>query len=195
MVNVNLYYADVRGIDESNALYPPLSKSKGSAFGVSLLAEAYLDCTGKKLPKLIKLLSGQAMFSDESELHFSISHSKTHVMCALSDKPVGVDTETHRFMKQSIIERLTSPAELASLSFFDIWVLRESLYKLTGEGDLRTMRFYRRGGRIISPNESALCRLYSDIEDSSAAVACYAGDFPDHITKIPVEKLLKKEHR
>lgn len=190
---MKLYYADIRGIDEKDALYPPLSASHGSAFGVSLLAEAYKDYAGAPIPKIIKLLSGKPFVPAEPELHFSVSHSKTHVLCAISENPVGVDTETHRFIKQSVIERLTTPGELACLTFFDIWVLRESLYKLTGKGDLRTMRFYRRGDLIIPPAEGVFCRLYSDIEGSSSAASCYDGEFPDKIVEIPAYKLLKKE--
>lgn len=192
---MRLYYADIRGIDEKDALYPPLSKNKGSAFGVSLLAAAYEDHAGAPLPKILKLLSGKPHSPDRPEYHYSISHSKTHVLVALSDTPVGVDTEVHREIKQSVIERLTTPAELACFSFFDIWVLRESLYKLIGEGDLRTLRFYKRNGRIIPPVEGVYCRLYPDIEGSSTAVCCRDGVFPDEIIKIPIETLLKDDAR
>ncbi len=190
---MRLYYADIRGIDENDALYPPLSASKGSAFGVSLLAAAYQDYAGAPLPKIVRLLTGKSHFPERPEYHYSISHSKTHALVALSKQPVGVDTETHRFIKQSTIEKLTSPAELAGLTFFDIWVLRESLYKLTGKGDTRSMRFYRRNGKIIPPEDGVFCRLYRDIEGSSTAVSCYDGYFPDKIKKIPIEQLLKKE--
>jgi len=192
---MRLYYADIRGIDEADALYPPLSGNRGSALGVSLLAEAYKDYAGAQLPKIVKLLSGKPFAPDRPEYNFSISHSRTHVFCALSSKPVGADTEAHRTVKQSIIEKLTTPGELAGLSFFDIWVLRESLYKLTGKGDLRTLRFYRRNGKIVPPEDGVYCRLYSDIEGSSTAVSSYDDKFPDNLTKIPVEKLLKKDAR
>ena len=192
---MRLYYADIRGFDEKDALYPPMSGNKGSAFGVSLLAEAYRDYVGAPLPKIMKLLTGKPFLLGDPEYHFSVSHSKTHVFCALSSQPVGVDTETHRFIRQTVIEKLTTPGELASLTFFDIWVLRESLYKLTNTGDIRTMRFYRRGGRIVPPEDGVFCRLYSDIEGSSTAVSCFDGQFPEKITEIPVEKLLKKEAR
>lgn len=190
---MRLYYADIRGIDENDALYPPLSVNKGSAFGVSLLAAAYQDYAGAPLPKIVKLLTGKPLFPERPEYHYSISHSKTHVLVALSKKPVGVDTETHRFIKQTTIEKLTSPAELAGLPFFDIWVLRESLFKLTGKGDVRSMRFYKRNGKIVPPEDGVFCRLYTDIEGSSTAVSCYDGDFPEKIKEIPVEALLKKE--
>ena len=192
---MRLYYADIRGLDENDALYPPVSKSKNSAFGVSLLAAAYEDYAGAPLPKILKLLTGKPLFPERPEFHYSVSHSKTHVFVALSKQPVGADSETHRFMKQSFIEKLTSPAELAGLSFFDIWVLRESYFKLTGKGDLRTLRFYRRNGKIVPPEAGVFFRLYPDIEGSSTAVACFEDNFPDKIKKIAAEALLNKDAR
>ena len=192
---MRLYYADIRGIDDKDALYPPISQNRGSALGISLLAEAYSDYLGAPLPKIMKLLTGKPYLLGDPEYHFSISHSKTHVFCAISNEPVGVDTETHRYIKPSVIEKLTTPEELESLPFFDIWVLRESLFKLVGEGTLRTMRFYRRDNKIIPPFDGVFCKLYYDIEGSSAAVSCYDGKFPDRMIEISVEKLLKKEAR
>lgn len=188
---MRLYYADIRDIDEADALYPPSSKRKGSALGVSLLAAAYADYTGSPPSKLLTLFTGRS--KEPPALHYSVSHSKTHVLCALSETPVGADTEAHRPFKQAYIERLCTPAELAGLPFFDIWVLRESFFKLTGAGDLRTLRFYRRNGKIIPPDASVHARLYRDIEGSSAAVCSYESNFPETIKKIPVEALLKKD--
>ncbi len=190
---MKLYYADIRGANEARALYPPLSNSPGSALGASLLAVAYADyIDGGSFPQLKKLLSGKPIFAGNPGLHFSISHSKTHVLCALSGSPVGVDTQAHRQMNPSTVEKLCTPEELENLSFFEIWTLRESLFKLQGSGDLRTMRFYKQNGKIIPPASGVFCRLYGDIEDSSTAVCSESGNFPSKLIKIPIEQLLKK---
>lgn len=188
---MRLYYADIRGIDEADALYPPSSKRKGSALGVSLVAAAYADYAGSPPSKLLALLTGRS--TEPPALHYSVSHSKTHVLCALSETPVGVDTEVHRPFKQTYIERLCTPAELASFSFFDIWVLRESFFKLTGTGDLRTLRFHKRNGKVISPDPRVHARLYRDLAGSSTAVCSFENDFPETIKKVPIEALLKKD--
>ncbi len=190
---MRLYYADISELDEKDARYPALSRRRGSAFGVSLLAAAYEDYAGPQRPALCRLLKGKPLVPDSPQYHYSISHSKTHVFLALSDKPVGIDTEVHRPLKQSFIEKLTTPAERACFGFFDTWVLRESFYKLTGRGDLRSLRFYRRAGRIVAPDPTVLCRLYGEIPDSSAAVACYDGAFPDKLIELPPEALLSDE--
>ena len=56
---LRLYYADIRGLDEADALYPPRRASPGSAFGTSLLAYAYQDTVGLTPRKLARTLLGE----------------------------------------------------------------------------------------------------------------------------------------
>lgn len=192
---MRIYYTDIRNADEARALYPGTSKSPGSAFGVSLMAAAYADYTGKAImPKIEQALLHRTLFSKAPELHYSISHSKTHVICALSERPVGIDTEpSDRIIPQHTIEKLTTSEEREFLSFLEIWTLRESFFKLTQEGDLRNLRFYRRFGKIIAPREDVFCRQYKNIEGAVISVCAFEDDFPDKITEIPLKSLLKKE--
>lgn len=195
---MKIYYADIRGVNEADALYPPLSQSRGSAFGASLLAEAYRDfCSSERaaLPQIKRLLSGKPVFAKEPGLHFSISHSRTHVLCALSGDAVGADTLDHRKMRPETIRRLASAEELELFGFYPLWCLRESFFKLTGEGSLRDMRFSLAEGKIISPREDVFCRIYRDIPDSSVAVCAFRDSFPEKLTEVPVEKLLKKKSK
>lgn len=190
---MRLYYADIRGLDESRSLYPPLSKSKGSAFGTSLLSAAYMEYTRRKLPLVEKLFGGKPYFPEKPGLHFSLSHSRTHVFCALSEYPIGVDTIDFRGIDPHVIERLTTPEEREQLTFYEIWSLRESLFKLENEGKLRTMRFYKLNGEIIPPIEGVRCRLYDDIPESASAVSIRQGEFPERLIEIPSKKLLRKD--
>lgn len=192
---MRLYYADIRGLDESKALCPPLSGSPGSAFGVSLLSVAYEDYNKATMPLIKKLMIGKPYFPGNPGLHFSISHSRTHVFCALSKYPVGADTIDFRIIDPKVAEKLTTPEERELLSFYDIWALRESLFKLEGTGDLRTMRFYKKGDEIIPPVEGVKCRLYDELPDSATAVATRCDDFPDILTFVPAKKLLRQENR
>lgn len=192
---LKLYYADIRGLSDADALYPPHSAAQGSAFGTSLLAYAYRDCVGLSPRKLVRTLFANPYLPDDPNLHYSVSHSKTHAFVALSDKPVGADTEAHRKIPLSVSEKLTTPAERACFPFFETWVLREAYYKLTGKGSLRDLRFYRRNGRIIPPDGEVFCRIYPDIAGSSTAVCAYENEFPEKLICVPVEKLLKKEAR
>ncbi|MGI5978812.1 MAG: 4'-phosphopantetheinyl transferase family protein [Oscillospiraceae bacterium] len=190
---LKLYYADIRGLSEADALYPPRSAAPGSAFGTSLLAYAYRDYVGLSPRKIARTLLANPWIPDDPGLHYSLSHSKTHVLVALSDAPVGIDAETHRKMPLSTVEKLTTPAERACFPFFDTWVLRESYFKLTDRGNLRTLRFYRRNGKIIPPDDEVFCRLYRDIDGCSVAVCAYDDKFPDALIRVPPEKLLKAD--
>lgn len=190
---LRLYYTDIRGLDEADALYPPHSDSPGSAFGTSLLAYAYRDIVGLSPRKLARTLLAVSLIPDDPGYHYSVSHSRTHVLVGISTGPVGVDTETHRRVSLSTVQSLTTPAERSTLPFFDTWVLRESYYKLTGNGDLRSLRFYRRDGQIVPPDDEVFCRLYGDIDGSSTAVCSYDNEFPDALVAVPPEKLLKAD--
>jgi phosphopantetheinyl transferase len=189
---MRIYYTDIRGVSEALAKYPPTGESRGSALGMSLLAAAYEQMAGSPVPRVIRIFGKKPVFDQEKGLCFSISHSRSHVLCALSETPVGADTLDFRALRPKIVERLASARELEDFSFYELWALRESLYKLSGEGDLRTMRFIREDGRIVGPDPKACHRLYRDVENSSCAVSSYVDDFPDHLIRIPVESLLKK---
>ncbi|NCC66919.1 MAG: 4'-phosphopantetheinyl transferase superfamily protein [Clostridia bacterium] len=192
---MRLYYSDIRGLDESKAKYPPMSPNHGSAFGTSLLAVAYGEYNTAVMPKIKKLISGKPYFPGNEGFHFSISHSRTHVICAVSKRPVGVDTIDFRSVPESVVHQLTTAEEREHLSFYEIWALRESLYKLTGEGDLKTMRFYMKSREIIAPVPGVFCRLYDEIEDSAAAVCSFADNLPDKLIKIPSKMLLRDNNK
>lgn len=73
-------------------------------------------------------------------IHFSVSHSKGIVVCAVSDKPIGVDIEFLRTIDPRIIHRYCDDAELAYLNsdpqtnFFELWTAKEAYTKLIGIG-------------------------------------------------------------
>ena len=114
---------------------------------------------GAELPQIGALETGKPYFMDRPGWHFSVSHSRTHVLCALSEFPVGVDVETRREMSPAHILRLTRGFDPGELDVFELWVLRESLYKLTGRGDLRSMPFSMKEGVIYPPVPDVSCRL------------------------------------
>ncbi len=106
--------------------------------GLLLLEEAY----GGPLPEIAYTKLGKPYFAD-SPLHFSISHTKNHVFCVLSDRPVGIDAEeADRQIRLDLAEKILSPTELEQFSKADdprlalltFWVLKEAAGKCTGEG-------------------------------------------------------------
>ena len=110
--------------------------------GRKLLEEMVMDYTGAPMPPIAVTDRGKPYFP-ESGLHFSISHSKKHVFCALSEVPIGIDAEeADREISLSLAEKILSPSEYAQWqrsrdkrkALLTFWVLKEAQAKCTGEG-------------------------------------------------------------
>jgi 4'-phosphopantetheinyl transferase len=77
-------------------------------------------------------------------VHFSLSHSGSFVLCALSDAPVGCDIQQIQQANGQLARRYFAPGEIALLEnlppeqareqFCRLWVLKESLGKALGCG-------------------------------------------------------------
>lgn len=114
----------------------------GHTAGRQLLGELYRQYTGKGMPPILLSDRGKPYFIDSS-LHFSITHTKRHVFCALSDRPVGIDAEElDRNIDLRLAEKILSPGEKAQylatedkrLALLTFWVLKEAAAKASGEG-------------------------------------------------------------
>lgn len=114
----------------------------GHEAGRALLAALYRAHTGKPLPPIAVTERGKPYFPG-GELHFSISHTKNHVFCALSDEAVGIDAEElDRDISLRLAEKVLSPTELTQYraapdprrTLLTFWVLKEAAAKCTGEG-------------------------------------------------------------
>ena len=64
----------------------------GHEAGRDLLKKLYRERTGEELPPILVTDRGKPYF-EGNPLHFSISHTKNHAFCVLSEKNVGVDAE------------------------------------------------------------------------------------------------------
>lgn len=93
-----------------------------------------------RLPLIRKTTaSGKPYLPACSGLHFSISHSGSLVVCAISSVPVGVDLELPRTVNPAVAARWFSPEEQALLeqepsAFFDLWMAKEAVLKEIGCG-------------------------------------------------------------
>ena len=94
------------------------------------------------MPEIILEERGKPCFA-KGPWHFSISHSKHHVFCALSEKPIGIDAEElDRTINLRLADKILSPmerqqfdsAEDQRLALLTFWVLKEAKAKFTGEG-------------------------------------------------------------
>lgn len=82
-------------------------------------------------------------YTDNAPVHFSISHSKNIAVCAISDRPVGIDIEYIRDVNLNIAKRQFAPDELryvfekwdlSKRRFFEVWTRKEAYVKLIGKG-------------------------------------------------------------
>ncbi len=97
---------------------------------------------GGALPQIRCTERGKPYFANDPR-HFSISHTKAHVFCALSDRPIGIDAEEKdRTIKLSLAEKILSPSENEQFlqssdprrALLTFWVLKEAAAKCSGEG-------------------------------------------------------------
>lgn len=83
---------------------------------------------------------GKPYFGLNNQLFPSLSHSGDYIVAAISGVAVGVDVQIHKKCdSEAIARRFFYPEERLFLlnnpsSFFQVWALKESCAKLTGEG-------------------------------------------------------------
>ncbi len=88
---------------------------------------------------------GKPAFANHPQLHFNLSHSDTLVACALGEKPMGVDVQTIVKARPSLVNYTMGEKEIAqfnslanpeaqNLFFTQLWTLKESYVKATGQG-------------------------------------------------------------
>lgn len=120
----------------------PLMGRSGHDAGRQLLMQMYQQETGRPMPQIAVLPKGKPYFPGD-RLHFSISHTRYHVFCALSDRPVGIDAEERdRPVKLRLAKKILSDHEYRRFlqhpdphdALLRLWVLKEAAAKLSGEG-------------------------------------------------------------
>ena len=78
-------------------------------------------------------------FFAQGGVHFNLSHSGHYAVCAVSDKPVGVDIETVRVFSESLVRHVFDSGERAFAQgsderFTQLWTIKESVMKFFGQG-------------------------------------------------------------
>ena len=117
---------------------PILPGQTGHDAAWALLERGY----GAPLPEVARTDRGKPYFV-RVPVHFSLSHTKKHVFCVLSDRPVGIDAEEKdRPVRPELAKKILSPGEMAryeaaqdkQAALLKLWVLKEAQAKSTGEG-------------------------------------------------------------
>lgn len=119
-----------------------LNGRSGHEAGRELLKKLYAENVGGEMPDILIAERGKPYFS-EGNACFSITHTKRHVFCALSDREVGIDAEElDRAVKPHLAAKILSPGELAQYeaaqdknrALLTFWVLKEAVAKCSGRG-------------------------------------------------------------
>lgn len=161
--------------------YWPLNGLDSRVAGRLLLARMYEELTGEELPSIEKAPRGKPYFP-ESELHFSITHTKTTVFCAIADREIGIDAEDlSRKVSPALAGKILSPYEYRQYeavpdvekneALLRFWVLKEAEAKCSGLGlrgypdhtafDLDDERVQKLGGCMVA----VVCAGEAVIED------------------------------
>lgn len=120
-------------------------------------------------------------FIEGNPIFFNISHSHNLVVCALSDCPVGIDTEMIKDYKEGLAKRVCSESEYNFLlesqqdktDFFKLWTLKESYVKAIGKGltfPLSRVNFIHSNNNIITLKEDADFYIVNVGNDNIASV-------------------------
>lgn len=159
---MELYWYDIRRMDEAayqaaHALLPPQRQQRVAAIANEdnrkrTVAAEWLART--ELAKRLNMPAEAVLltvdddgkpFVEGDPLYCSISHSGAWAVCAISDKPVGVDLEVIRGTQEKYMQRICTSEELHYIRygdegcfarFFECWTAKEALFKLTGQGPL-----------------------------------------------------------
>ncbi len=83
--------------------------------------------------------NGKPYISGRDDIFISISHSDNFIVCAVSDSPVGIDTEKIRQYNPKLANKYFTEEDIAYISnsdkaFTEIWTKKEAALKISGEG-------------------------------------------------------------
>lgn len=107
-----------------------------------LLHRALLHEYGIQEPPLFTFdANGKPHLQQYPHIHFSMSHCRRAVACAVSDEPVGIDIEMLDIIDEGVAAAVMSKEEQQQIiaaghidvAFYRLWTMKESLYKLTGD--------------------------------------------------------------
>lgn len=128
---------------------------KRTVFGEMLARKAIADLCKVDIQTVeIEAQKNQKPYAKGIDVHFSISHSKDVVVCAVSDKPIGIDVEKIRPINLSVAKRVCTDDELLEVfgrvpkdddfgytdntqvltRFFKQWCAKEAYVKCSGKG-------------------------------------------------------------
>ncbi len=143
----------------------------------NLSPETYRIARGEK---------GKPFIVGVENVFFNISHSGDYVVCAVSDREVGIDIEKRARARMEVAGRFFHEEEVARLKslegeeqdrlFFNYWSVKESFLKYIGTGLTRPLNSFTvsfSGERVILSEGSKELSLYVHACPVNGEYACY----------------------
>lgn len=131
-------------------------KDKKRTLAGEMLARRMISTYCNVVPEEISFETGCYGKSNAKHLNveFNISHSEEMVVCAISDKPVGIDVEMIRPIGTNILRKLCTDVDLEYIfdngtitnnipcnfddqqlcRFYEVWTAKEAYFKCVGTG-------------------------------------------------------------
>lgn len=145
--------------------YRHLAGRRESAMAYLLLQDSLRRDWGiDSVPPFSFQENGKPFLAEYPDVHFSLSHCRTAVLCVVHDKPVGADVEYIRKARPELVrytmnadeEREIFSSPDPDFAFTRLWTRKEAVVKLTGEGvgsnmhDLLLTSRLKREGILLS---------------------------------------------
>ena len=91
---------------------------------------------------------GKPSIVGHPEIFFNLSHCKEAVACAISNQPIGIDVESIREFKDSLVNYTMNEDEVREIensenpasAFIRLWTMKEATMKLIGTGISNDMK-------------------------------------------------------
>ena len=91
---------------------------------------------------------GKPSIVGHPEIYFNLSHCKEAAVCAISNHPIGVDVESIREFKDSLVNYTMNDDEVREIetsenpasAFIRLWTMKEATMKLVGTGISNDMK-------------------------------------------------------
>ena len=91
---------------------------------------------------------GKPSIAGHPDIFFNLSHCKEAAVCVISDHPVGIDVESIREYKESLVRYTMNDDEVQQIessenpasTFIRLWTMKEATMKLIGTGISNDMK-------------------------------------------------------
>ena len=120
-------------------------------------------------------------YMDNNNIYFNISHSLDYVICATSNKEIGIDIEKIRPVNINVVKQFATENEIKYIlknsnhtykHLFEIYTLKEAYFKMKGTNlnSLKSVEFIINNNQIKCSDSNIIVTLKKDIKNYVIAI-------------------------